>query len=61
MLWLWERRFLATGAHSMHYIDLYPGIYKGAETRPNNFRIPQLTFADDTRVRICRPFTSRSR
>jgi hypothetical protein len=37
----------ATGAPGMHYIDLYPGIYKGAETRPNNFRIPQLTFADD--------------
>jgi len=37
----------ATGAPGMHYIDLYPGIYKGTETRPNNFRIPQLTFADD--------------
>jgi hypothetical protein len=37
----------ATGAPGMHYIDLYPGIYKGEETRPNNFRIPQLTFADD--------------
>ena len=37
----------ATGAPGMHYIDLYPGIYKGSETRPNNFRIPQLTFADD--------------
>jgi len=37
----------ATGVPGVHYIDLYPGIYKGAETRPNNFRIPQLTFADD--------------
>jgi hypothetical protein len=37
----------ATGAPGMHFIDLYPGIYKGTETRPNNFRIPQLTFADD--------------
>jgi hypothetical protein len=37
----------ATGAPGVHYIDLYPGIYKGTETRPNNFRIPQLTFADD--------------
>ena len=37
----------ATGAPGMHYIDLYPGIYRGAETRPNNFRIPQLTYADD--------------
>jgi len=37
----------ATGTPGMHYIDLYPGIYKGVETRPNNFRIPQLTYADD--------------
>jgi hypothetical protein len=37
----------ATGAPGMHFIDLYPGIYKGTEMRPNNFRIPQLTFADD--------------
>jgi len=37
----------ATGDVGMHYIDLYPGIYKGQETRPNNFRIPQLTFKDD--------------
>jgi hypothetical protein len=37
----------ATGAPGWHFIDLYPGIYKGAETSPNNFRIPQLTYADD--------------
>ena len=37
----------ATGAPGWHLIDLYPGIYKGAETRPNNFRIPQLTYAQD--------------
>jgi len=37
----------ATGAPGMHFIDLYPGIYRGTETRPNNFRIPQLTYADD--------------
>ena len=37
----------ATGAPDWHFIDLYPGIYKGAETRPNNFRIPQLTYAQD--------------
>ena len=37
----------ATGAPGVHFIDLYPGIYKGTETRPNNFRIPQLTYADD--------------
>jgi hypothetical protein len=37
----------ATGGPGWHFIDLYPGIYKGTETRPNNFRIPQLTYADD--------------
>jgi hypothetical protein len=37
----------ATGDPGWHFIDLYPGIYKGAETRPNNFRIPQLTYAAD--------------
>jgi hypothetical protein len=37
----------ATGAPGMHYIDVYPGIYRGTETRPNNFRIPQLTYAED--------------
>ena len=37
----------ATGAPGWHFIDLYPGIYKGTETRPNNFRIPQLTYAHD--------------
>jgi hypothetical protein len=37
----------ATGAPGYHFIDLYPAIYKGNEARPNNFRIPQLTYADD--------------
>jgi hypothetical protein len=37
----------ATGAPGWHFIDLYPGIYKGTETDPNNFRIPQLTYAAD--------------
>jgi hypothetical protein len=37
----------ATGEPGWHFIDLYPGIYKGTETRPNNFRIPQLTYAQD--------------
>jgi hypothetical protein len=37
----------ASGAPGWHFIDLYPGIYKGQETRPNNFRIPQLTYAED--------------
>lgn len=37
----------ASGAPGWHYIDLYPGIYKGIETRPLNFRIPQLTYEAD--------------
>jgi hypothetical protein len=37
----------ATGEPGWHFIDLYPGIYKGRETRPNNYRLPQLTYADD--------------
>jgi hypothetical protein len=37
----------ATGAPGWHYIDLYPGIYKGSEREPNNYEIPQLTYADD--------------
>ena len=37
----------ATGEPGWHFIDLYPAIYKGKEIRPNNYRLPQLTFADD--------------
>ena len=37
----------ATGAPGWHFVDLYPAIYKGKETRPNNYRMPQLTYADD--------------
>jgi hypothetical protein len=37
----------ATGAEGWHFIDLYPAIYKGKEARPRNFRIPQLTYAND--------------
>jgi len=37
----------ASGDPGLHFIDLYPGIYKGAERRPNNYAIPQLTYADD--------------
>lgn len=37
----------ATGAPGWHFIDLYPAVYKGKERRPNNFRLPQLTYADD--------------
>ena len=37
----------ATGAPGWHFIDLYPGIYKGTETLPINYRMPQLTYAAD--------------
>jgi hypothetical protein len=37
----------ATGEPGWHFIELYPAIYKGSETRPNNYRLPQLTYADD--------------
>ena len=37
----------ATGAPGMHYIDLYPGIYKGVNETPDNFRMPQLTYEAD--------------
>jgi hypothetical protein len=37
----------ATGEPGWHFIDLYPAIYKGQESRPMNFRIPQLTYAAD--------------
>jgi hypothetical protein len=37
----------AAGEPGWHFIELYPAIYKGKEIRPNNYRLPQLTFADD--------------
>ncbi|MGK2852250.1 MAG: hypothetical protein ACSLFN_15265 [Candidatus Limnocylindrales bacterium] len=38
----------ATGEPGWHYIDLYPGIYKGKDVPGvQNFRIPQLTYAGD--------------
>jgi hypothetical protein len=38
----------AAGAPGWHYIDLYPGVYKG-EDLPGvyNYRLPQLTYKDD--------------
>jgi hypothetical protein len=37
----------ATGEPGWHFIDLYPAIYKGKETRPNNYRLPQVTYELD--------------
>ena len=38
----------AAGEPGWHFIDLYPGIYKGEDARGTyNFRIPQLTYEED--------------
>jgi hypothetical protein len=37
----------ATGEPGWHFIDLYPAIYKGKETHPVSYRLPQLTYAQD--------------
>ena len=40
--------FTATGQPGSHLIDLYPGIYQGPPTEPQQlYRLPQLTYADD--------------
>ena len=40
--------FTAAGDPGPHVIDLYPGIYQGPATEPQQFyRLPQLTYADD--------------
>ena len=40
--------FTATGEPGLHLIDLYPGIYQGPPTEPQQlYRLPQLTYADD--------------
>lgn len=42
-----ELNLYASGEPGWHFIDLYPAIYKGKETRPINFRLPQLTYEAD--------------
>jgi hypothetical protein len=40
--------FIASGDPGEHVIDLYPGIYQGPPTEPQQlYRLPQLTYADD--------------
>jgi len=40
--------FTAAGEPGQHVIDLYPGIYQGPPTEPQQlYRLPQLTYADD--------------
>ncbi|MDE3111977.1 MAG: hypothetical protein KGN00_01380 [Chloroflexota bacterium] len=36
-----------SGAPGWHFIDMYPGIFQGTETRPANYKMPQLTALDD--------------
>jgi hypothetical protein len=37
----------AAGQPGWHYIDFYPGTYKGTEVgKIDNFRVPQLTYTD---------------
>lgn len=43
-----EITLTAVGEPGWHFIDLYPAIYKGKESPgQQNFRLPQLTYADD--------------
>ena len=40
--------FTAAGEPGPHIIDLYPGIYEGPASEPQQlYRTPQLTYADD--------------
>jgi hypothetical protein len=40
--------FTASGQPGVHLIDLYPGIYQGPSSEPQQlYRLPQLTYADD--------------
>jgi hypothetical protein len=39
--------FTAAGTPGVHIIDLYPGIYQGADGGQQLYRLPQLTYADD--------------
>jgi hypothetical protein len=40
--------FTAAGQPGLHVIDLYPGIYQGPSSEPQQlYRTPQLTYADD--------------
>ena len=40
--------FTAAGEPGVHLIDLYPGIYQGPASEPQQlYRLPQLTYADD--------------
>ncbi|MCL5065612.1 MAG: hypothetical protein M1600_11165 [Firmicutes bacterium] len=40
-------QFRATGKPGIHFIDLYPSIWKGKQTLPNPYLLPQLTYNAD--------------
>ncbi len=42
-----EMFVVMSGDPGWHYLDAYPGIYRGTETRPANYKMPQLTYAAD--------------
>jgi hypothetical protein len=37
----------ATGAPGIHYVDIYPTVYKGNQALPNPYVVPQLSYAAD--------------
>ena len=40
--------FPLTGEPGIHFVELYPGIYKGTDVAgTDNYRLPQLTYAED--------------
>jgi len=51
----------ATGEAGLRFIDLYPTIDKGKETRPLDFHIPQLSYADDHPAKTCPVFVLPSK
>lgn len=42
-----EYELIATGEVGVHYIDLYPGIYRWAQEDTDLALIPQLTYQQD--------------
>ncbi len=40
-------QFRTTGNPGIHFIDLYPSIWKGKQTLPNSYLLPQLTYNAD--------------
>ncbi|WAH37159.1 hypothetical protein [Alicyclobacillus dauci] len=37
----------ATGSPGVHYVDIYPTVYKGNQALPNPYVVPHLTYAKD--------------